>query len=828
LVLCLYCTPTLAQKEATQPVSKVLKSLEERYEVQFNYASSLVENVRVVVPKEALPSLTASLDYLNNQTDLNFVLLSDNIVTITPKEWRFCGYLKDRETGETLPYVTVKAGDDAAITNEAGFFELQGLRKDTPISIRHLGYRPLEDVLQNFTLTNCEEIYLVFEPDELTEVVVFNFLVRGIDQLDNGTIQLDMDRFNILPGLVENDVLLSIQALPGVISIDETVSNINIRGGSNDQNLISWDGIKMYQSGHFFGLISMYNPEITQKVSLRKNGSSVVDTDGVSGTIAMKTKQTLTKKLKASLGSNLIDVNGAIDTPLGKRASIQMAGRKSISDFVETPTYANYFERISQQTELERNNFAVANSGIAFDFYDASLRLLYYPSDKDRIRLNFIHTANELTFNENAIIAGIREDRQSKLDQSTLAAGVYYKRAWTGKLDTELSAYNTDYKLKAINADILQGQRFLQENKVSETGIKLLMRNWVNARFNWINGYQFGETKITNLDDVDVPFFRSLKGEVLRTHALFSEVGYASKSAATQLNLGLRYNYLENFKKQIWEPRLSFTQLIEEYLRLEVLGEFKHQNSSQVINFQNDFIGLEKRRWQLSNNENIPVITSKQYSVGLNYNKDGWLINGISFFKGVNGITSQSQGFQGPYEFTKSTGSYEAAGLDLLVRKQFNKDNSMWISYSYLKSDYRFPQLEATTLPNNFEITHGLTTGFNYTLGKFLLATGLNWRTGRPFTPPVSGNEVIARSINYDAVNEARLKDYLRLDFSARYELQWGGNNRAQIGLAIWNLTNKNNTINTFYRVNSAAELQRIDQRSLGITPNASIKVFFN
>ena len=140
-------------------------------------------------------------------------------------------------------------------------------------------------------------------------------LVSKLDNLQQRCLiisqnALDLDRFSILPGLVEDDVLLSVQALPGIQSIDETVSNINIRGGSHDQNLITWDGIKMYQSGHFFGLISMYNPQMTHKVELRKNGSSASETDGVSGTIAMKTKDYLNTGLSGSIGVNLIDANG--------------------------------------------------------------------------------------------------------------------------------------------------------------------------------------------------------------------------------------------------------------------------------------------------------------------------------------------------------------------------------------------------------------------------------------------------------------------------------------------------------------------------------------
>jgi len=95
---------------------------------------------------------------------------------------------------------------------------------------------------------------------KLEEVVITNYLTSGISKNIDNTITIKPEKFGILPGLIEPDVLQTIQALPGILSADETVSNINVRGGTHDQNLILWNGIKMYQSGHFFGLISAFNP----------------------------------------------------------------------------------------------------------------------------------------------------------------------------------------------------------------------------------------------------------------------------------------------------------------------------------------------------------------------------------------------------------------------------------------------------------------------------------------------------------------------------------------------------------------------------------------
>ncbi|WP_297795558.1 TonB-dependent receptor [uncultured Eudoraea sp.] len=827
IITLLSCALSFGQQtEVNKPLVSILTELQERYQVQFNYASELIEDLQLLQPRENL-ELKEVIDYLKVQTGLDFVFVSESVISITSRPLKLCGYIRDKDTQEPLSYTTVQSNGRGTVSDDEGYFELPMTKISDVVLIRHIGHRTLRRELRFFNTRECAIIYLVSEQEQLPEIILSDYLIKGMDRLDNGSFQLNFDQFSILPGLVEEDVLRSVQALPGIQSIDETVSNINIRGGSNDQNLILWDGIKMYQSGHFFGLISMYNPHITQKVALQKNGSSAAYTDGVSGTIAMSSDKKINPDTNGSISINLIDANGYIDIPLGEKASIQVAARKSISDFFETPTYAEYFDRITQDTEISANVDTITNSDIKFDFYDASFRLLVQPTEKDFVRLNFIYTANQVVFNESALVNDSEEIRESNLDQNSIAGSLFYRRKWNPNMITEFSIYETDYKLKAINSNVLQQQRFLQENVVSETGVRAVARNKMFENFEWRNGYHFVETKITNLDDVDDPIFRRLESKVLRTHGIFSEIDWSTPDNNTSVNAGLRFNYLEKFGKQIWEPRLSFNQKFLQWFNVEILGEFKHQNTSQVINFQSDFLGLEKRRWQLSNDDDIPIIQSKQASLGLSYEQYNWLVHAVGFFKEVNGITTQSQGFQDSYEFVKTAGQYDAYGMEFLLRKQIQNWN-IWLSYGYLNSKYIFEELPEPEFRSNFDIEHAVSSGLTFSTKKLLMAAGLNWRTGKPFTPTVPGNEIADGAINYDAVNSDQLDDYLRLDISTTYTTPIGNKTDLQAGISIWNLLNKKNIINTFFRLDDLDNAQQVNQNSLGITPNAILKFIFH
>ncbi len=682
----------------------------------------------------------------------------------------------------------------------------------------------------SYTLTN-QNLILVSIKEEmqlqnLSEVVISGYIVKGINKLSDGSYEINISDFDALPGLIDTDVLQAVQAFPGIQSSNETVSNINIRGGTHDQNLILWDDIKMYQSGHFFGLISMFNPQITQHVSLTKNGSRTEYTDGVSGTISMETDKNISQTFEGNVGVNFIDVNGFADIPLSQRSSIQIAARKSISDFTQTPTYDNYFDRISQDTEIETNVANITNSDQEFDFYDMSLRWLYKISDKDMLRVNFINVANELMFNENTTNGLIRDSRESSLNQNSIAGAIHYNRIWNDKWQTTFEAYETDYKLKSVNANVLDAQQFLQENIVSETSLKLKADYSINNRLQWQNGYHFVETKVTNLDDVDIPVFRSLISEVVRTHGAFTQVSYKSPEAKTNLGFGLRYNYIGKFRKHLLEPRFSLSHRFMRHFTFEVLGELKHQVTSQVINFQNDFLGIEKRRWQLSNDNDIPVIRSRQVSLGINYTNKGWLISAEPYYKKVKGITTQSQGFQNQYEFVRTDGNYEVLGFDVIIRKQLTNFNS-WLSYSYMNNDYTFESLLESSFPSNFDITHALTFGMAYSYNQLSISAGLSWNSGKPTTRPVVGNEVIDDQINYNNTNSEQLRDYLRVDLSALYDFKLSATTRGYIGVSLWNILDRENIINNFYRSNNNASVTEVRQRSLGFTPNATFRVKF-
>ena len=796
-ILQLFFFANYGQDRKKVPITEVLDKISTLHRITFNYESNLLKDVKVIPVLDTI-TLSQKIDNLQNQTNLVFNRASEFIITIY-KPVTLCGYVVDKYSQQPLSGATINGKSLYTISDEDGYFEIELKSLKEVVSIRFMGFKTLEQNVDQFNLNQCETIHMLEDVEEINSVLLQAYIIKGIEKKEDWTIAIDYDKFSLLPGLIESDVLKTVQALPSILSVDETVSNINIRGGSNDQNLMLWDDIKMYQTGHFFGLISSFNPYMTQTANVINNGTDTSYTDGVSGTILMQTENEISSKFKGIFGLNFLNAELFTDIPISEKSSLQFASRKSLDGLVRSPTYKVYFDRVTQETEAENNVSNVTNSDQEFNFYDASLRWLYKLSKKDNIRLNFILINNDLSFNETANRDGSISTRKSSVSQSSLAFGLNYKRNWSTKLFSTLSLYNSDYNLQSKNADVLSEQLFLQENKVSETGIKL---ENIFKKDNWQYklGYNFSETEVVNLNDIDLPRFLRRDEEVLREHAAFAQVNHANIKKDFSIRLGIRANYISKFKKLIIEPRLSVRKTISKNLEIEALGEFKHQNISQIVNFQNDFLGIEKRRWQLTDNDTIPIMESKQVSLGVLYKNNGWLLDTKAYYKTVEGITTQSQSFTTKYEFAKEKGSYNTYGLELLIRKKINSISS-WLSYSYINNTYTFEGLEDVEFPSNFDITHAVAMGSTYSNEFWSISAGVNYRAGKPTSIPLSGAEIVDGDVNFDKANADRLKDYLRIDASALYKLKINKRYKSEIGASLWNISNRKNTINHYYRI---------------------------
>lgn len=832
----------LAQEKEKTALKSYLTTLETKYNIKFSFIDKDIQGVQIIEP--SFNSLNSILTALEKQTKLQIEKLSNRYYTLSKNPLvTICAKVLDNFEENTIPGATIEilGSEEALITNTDGSFTLANVPRTASLKVRYLGYItkyiPVEDLVNK---PDCPNILLAQNLEELEEVVVYEFLTSGLAKQADASITLNTSQLGILPGLIEPDILQSVQALPGVKSIDETVSDINVRGGTNDQNLILWNGIKMYQSGHFFGLISAFNPYLTDKATLYKNGTPTQYGDGVSSVISLETKNDIEDSFFGGAGVNLISGDVYAQFPITDKVAFQFSARRSTTDFLNTPTYNSFTERAFQDSEIQNQQNQTIDENfdrdITFLFYDFTGKLLYDINENQKLRINFIGIANDLRNVETNL--DTNETSQSFLDQTNISIGAQLHSNWTARFSTHANIYFSGYELNAESLFPNLTQRLQQSNRVIENALKLNSTFLISDTVNWQNGYQFIETGIRNFTNITEPSFSSEILGVIRIHAPYSELSYSTLDKKLIASGGLRLNYIQNlptfgasFKEFILEPRLNINFRITKNLRAQLLGEFKSQTTNQIIDLEQNFLGIEKRRWILSDANELPITKSKQASVGLNHQKNSLYIGLEGFYKEVDGISTRTQGFQNANQFNGEIGSYQVKGLEFLINKK-GSNYSTWLSYTYNKNDYTFNSITPSSFPNNLDVSHTLTLASTYSIKNLKLGATINYRTGRPFTEPLEGDAALDTSffpnrINFQEPNSSRLPEYFRADASANYNFNISRRLKASTGISILNLTNRRNILNQYYRVTEDNEIETVRNSSLGITPNINFRVSF-
>lgn len=812
-------------------LKSILDRMARQHQVSFNYIEEEIIIFRLVPPDEGL-GLSEKLAYISDRTRLDFRFITAGLISVTNDkklDKPFCGFLTDRQTGQPVESATVHiSGTGYSVTsNEKGYFELL-LRSPNDIEISHLGYAKTTIRPEELYIRDCPVFALEPFINALEQVTTAIYLTKGITKKADNSYEIKPGKFGLLPGLTEADVLETIKQIPGIGSTDETQSNISIRGGTHDQNLFLWNGIRLFQTSHFFGLISALNPHLAQTIKVVRNGSSPFYGEGVSGTVDISTHHAEIEDRKASVGLNLINTDFYCKFRLTDKSDIELSSRRAFTDIINTPTYKSYYNRIFQNTAVRNfntNQLLDYYNDENFYFYDFTAQYHQKIGQRTDLYIDAITIYNKLDLYESRVEDIFTISKKSTLAQQTIGGNISFQTRWNQNNHSEFSGYVSYYSITSDNESIENNQVAHQENKILDTGIKIANSHRLNERFELLNGYQFNGIAVENHNQLSNPEASRTVSNFLQVHALIAQLKYTSANARLTGSLGWRGNYIAQLHTAFAEPRFQLAYDMAKSLRLEVLAECKSQTATQIIELSQDFLGIEKRRWTLANGNDIPVLKSRQASVGLTFRKRSWLLSLDNFCKTVSGITGSSQGFQNQLEFEKITGSYTIYGSELLVQRQLGEFTT-WVSYAYTDNNYAFDSYHPRKFPNNYEIRHTMIAGIIYNHKKLKLALGSRWFTGKPNT--LLADDASAANITYGSPNASNLSPYFQVNTAAGYGFRLTENVALQIGLSIQNLLNSKTVINQYHRVNqNTNSIEQVNTYSLERTLNAFFRFSF-
>src|SRR6478752_6694513 len=265
----------------------------------------------------------------------------------------------------------------------------------------------------------------------------------------------------------------------------------------------------------------------------------------------MSSTQETTEKNSYSAGINMINADIYAKYNISKKAYIEISARKSITDFVETPTYKEYFDKIFQNTtitDFSQNQNVSYQSDKKFGFHDATLKYAQKVGNKDQLVLDLITIKDNLEVFQTATTDSINKSEENTLRQQNYGGNLSWQKNWNHFNTTKINIYNSSYELLADQKKTLENQIVIQENTVNNNGINLENDHIISSKFSFNNGYQFNEIGVTNLEQVSNPDFYHKVKEVLRTHALILEGKYNDTLSRIYFKAGTRINYIEKFK----------------------------------------------------------------------------------------------------------------------------------------------------------------------------------------------------------------------------------------------------------------------------------------
>lgn len=832
LLLCyISCLGTFAQSGDPALLATVLKDIEKQHRVEFSYIESDINFLKVVPPPTSF-SLDAKLVAISRQTLLAFTKVNNRYISVSDnpqKKVRFQLFLKDNEWKKPVENarITIFPSETVVYSDEQGYAYSTD-KQITAITIEHLNHATVR--LTEVNPLHGTVVYLNVKPTQLQEVATHFYFTKGVTKKWDTGYEINPKQFGLLPGLTEADVFESVKQIPGVISADETLSNLTIRGGTQDQILFQWNGMRLYQVSHFFGLLSAINPNLTHKINIVKNGTSPFLGESVSGVVSLSTLDDTEKSPPLELGANLINVDATFRHRFSKNARLALSARRAITDVLNTPTYQNYFDRVFQNTvvtdlgQAATTNYATESNFYFFDFTGQYAQKI---GAKTTLTFDFITISNQLNFKQSRQENSLRIEKDNGLDQETFGGVINGTIAWNAKTNSAVKAFFTRHELYASNEALFSNQTTFIRNDINHLGLEWRQTYTWTPEITLDAGYQFDAISNQNISRVNSPFVDRNEVNVLQNHALIAKLTWQRK--AFKCSGGLRQNYFERWGVWLTEPRFTATWQFHPAWEWEWAGEMKSQTVSKIVDRQQDFLGIERRRWIFSNNEDRPILQSRQLSTGITFKNSGWLWGTELFAKKVTGITGRSQDFQNQYENLDFNGDFLVYGAEILLQKKWENWVS-WITYSYNYNTYTFKGLRPESeFPNNNEIRHHIAAGIGYVNKALKITLGGKWFSGRPTTlpsepavlfDPQAGNSFI----NYQSPNSDRLPEFFQLNASGSYAFTFQ-KHTLTLGASVINLTNTQNRINQFFRINTNAQtLEQIDTFSLARTVNVFVR----
>jgi len=729
------------------------------------------------------------------------------------------GKITDLESGEPIIGASVYMEDIlyGVVTDLDGNFQMNLKTGRYKVQITHISMKAEEYYFQVYS-NGSILLEMRKELKELAEVVVSASHNDNVKGMQMGYERITAKSIKEIPVVLgERDVLKVATMLPGVESVGEGSSGINVRGSAADQNMFYLNKITVYNTSHLFGFFTTFSPDIINDFTLYKSNIPAKYGGRLASIFDITTRQGNKKKFHVQGGISPVTAHLSFDGPLVKdKTSIIASWRSSYSDWI--------LNRIE--------NFDLQNSN-AF-FYDASLGVNTDINNRNTLKVfgykSFdkfsLFGKNDYQYSNTGTSISWKHIFKSSIILDLSSAYSQYSYNYTEK-SNETTAYTHNYRIESIEsrADF----RFLSKNNHQ----MLFGLNSTYYRNNRGEILPFGpESNLSPVkhgheNGLEVALYISDKIDLWNKLSLSAGVRY---SFFAELGPKEKYEYYDGFLDLNNVKSIKYYKkgtIIHHYSKPEIRTSMNYLIAPN-ISIKASYNRLQQYIFMLSNtiaispNDQWKLVSSHITPPMVDQVAIGWYQNlfqnrleaNIEFYrKWISNIVEYKDGADflspDPIETQLLQGVQNAKGMEIMIKKKNGKLTG-WLSYSYsntyvkVDSDNPLNRInQGNAYPSNYDRPHSFNLVLNQRFNRrYSISANYVYTTGRPITLPIAAYySEVEPLLHFSERNQYRLPDYIRLDLSLNIE---GNLKRKKLAHSFWminvyNVLGRKNAYSVYY-----------------------------
>lgn len=747
---------------------------------------------------QAVPSVL----YILSRSLLTVLLIYGTILPVKAQKTYISGSVIDRNTGETL--IGANVYDSLSLsgtsTNNKGLFSLALEKGSRVLIVSFVGYRT-----ESYNILLQKDTTLIFriEPGvSLNEIKVS--ALRNESDFAKGKLSIPISKVKSMPAIGgEADLIKTLATIPGVAPAQEGSSAMIVRGGGLDQNLFLLDGMHVYNTGHLFNFISVFNPEAIKQVDFYKGSFPSKYGGRLSSVTDITFRNGNNSQLNGVFDIGLINSKITLEGPVNNKTTFLFAARSTYLDIL-TPFRRAYIN--NKKKYVSSGVKPIKDDMLMYTFADINLKLSHIFNSRNNVAFNLysgvdyfrLTDKNEL-FNEkenHSLFNNVASLRTSHIIGSNIflsgMIGYSSNAGITSRDKTQYykySKYDPVRKRWETQIDFLMNEKYKQRSLLDNLAgnIDLVYypsnSNTINAGMSVIRHYYLPS------------LYRTEYLDSLSQMPQISEFGNNSYHASEgsfyfedlikvkdriQIYAGLRFNFF-NSSGTVFnaiDPRFTLSLHPSENSTLKLSYSKMTQNNHALI--RNGLL-MHKVVWVPSLKE-LPPERSDQVSLGFNKSspKKMYSAEFELFYKSLYNLVEYDINFLSEYTYNNwensmiSSGKGRAYGMELLIEKT---QGSLTGSINYTLSwyDRKFQEInDGNWFPYTFDRRHVFNlTGMVKINDAWRISALWTISSGHRVNIPiayVNSNPYAHGYYIYDGYNKQRLPVYHRLDISADWQ----------------------------------------------------------